>query len=203
MPSLSEAYDSGGRNGRERDPRRVSAGGALFGLGALAVVSAILVLATGLADLLGAGSEPAARKLAGTLAGLGIPAMFLGVVAVLPSSRRERVGVLAGTVLTVAGVWLFRRAYPERWIDAADSLAFPTAMVYFVGGSVALWFVLSAVATFKLRNNPQGKVTLEVTRQGETTELRVSRSEYRRYERAIRGDGDADVASELRSRLDD
>ena len=201
MPSLSEAYERGEWTGR--DPRRVSAGGALFALGALAVVSAIAVLTTGLAGVVGASTEIAARRLAGTLAGLGIPALFLGVVAVLPSSRRERAGALLGAALNVAGVWLFRQAYPDRWVGVADSLAFQTAMVYFVGGSVALWFVLSAVATFKLRNNPQGKVTLEVTRQGETEELRVSRREYQRYERAIKGDGEADVASELRSRLDD
>jgi len=203
MPSLSEAYDGGEWSGR--DPRRVSAGGSLFALGALAVVSAILVLASdGAASLVGATGETAARRLAGTLAGLGIPAMFLGVVAVLPASRRERVGVLCGALGTVAGVFLFRQAYPDRWVGASDALAFPTAMVYFVGSCVALWFVLSAVATFKLRNNPQGTVTLEVTRQGETKEVSVSRDEYRRYRQAIRGDGDADgVAAELRERFED
>jgi hypothetical protein len=202
MPSLSEAYDRGEWTGR--DPRRVSAGGALFVLGALAVVSAILVLTTGLADLLGASVETEARRLAGALAGLGIPGMFLGVVAVLPSSRRQRVGVVLGAALTVVGVGLFRQAYPDRWVGAADSLAFPAAMVYFVGGCVALWFMLSAVATFKLRNSPQGKVRIELTRQGETREVRVSRGQYRRYERAIRGDGDeGEVARELQSLYED
>jgi len=197
MPSLSEAYDRG--DGRtERDPRRVSAGGGLFVLGALAVVSALAVLATGSAGLFGATTRIEVREVAGTLAGLGIPAMFLGVVVVLPARRRQRLGVVCGAALTVAGVVLFRRAYPDRWVDTAGSLAFPAAMVYFVGGSVALWFVLSAVATFKLRNNPQGKVTLAVTRQGETEEVRVSRREYRRYKQAIE-DGDSEaVAEELR-----
>ena len=77
-------------------------------------------------------------------------------------------------------------------------------MLYFVGGSVALWFVFSAVATFKLRNNPHGTVTLEVVRQGETREIEVSRDEYRRYRRAARDDDrdDAAVRRELESRLD-
>jgi len=202
MPSLSEAYDGGEWSGR--DPRRVSAGGSLFAAGALAVVAAIFVLASpDVAGLFGASGENPTRRLAGTLAGLGVPAMFVGVVAVLPSSRRERLGVISGALLTVAGVWLFRQAYPDRWVGATDSLAFPTAMLYFVGGCVALWFVLSAVATFKLRNNPQGTVTLEVTRQGETKEVHVSRSEYRRYKQAIRSEGDADgVAAELRERFE-
>lgn len=201
MTSLSEAYDRGEWEGR--DPRRVSAGGALFGLGALAVVAAILVLTTGLATLLGATTEIAAKRFAGALAGLGIPAMVLGVVAVLPASRRERLGVVAGTLLSVAGVGLFWHAYPTRWTGTTESLAFPTAMLYFVGGSVALWFVLSAVATFKLRNNPQGTVQLEVVRQGETREIQVSQAEYCRYRQAIREGGDGDVRDELESRLGD
>jgi len=200
MTSLSEAYDRRGWEGR--DPRRVSAGGGLFVVGALSVVAAILVLTTGFAGLLGATTEVASKRLAGALAGLGIPAMFLGVVVVLPASTRQRAGVVAGTFLSVGGVGLFWHAYPTRWTGTAESLAFPTAMLYFVGGSVALWFVFSAVATFKLRNNPQGTVTLEVVRQGETRELQVSQAEYRRYARAIREDGDASVVDEIESRLD-
>lgn len=200
MTSLSEAYSGGRWEGR--DPRRVSAGGLVFAVGALAVVAAILALSTGFADLFGATTDTASKRLAGALAGLGIPAMFLGVVVVLPSSARERLGVVLGTVLSAGGVGLFWVAYPTRWTGTAQSLAFPTAMLYFVGGSVALWFVFSAVATFKLRNNPQGTVTLEVVRQGETRELEVSAAEYRRYRQAIRGDGDAAVREELESRLD-
>ena len=200
MTSLSEAYDRRGWEGR--DPRRVSVGGGLFVLGALAVVTAILVLTTGLVDLLSAGPESAAKQLAGTLAGLGIPAMFLGVVVVLPASTRQRAGVLAGTLLNVGGVALFRHAYPARWTGTTESLAFPTAMLYFVGGCVALWFVFSAVATFKLRNNPQGTVTLEVVREGETREIQVSQAEYRRYERALREDGDRAVVDAIESRLE-
>ncbi|MFB6151586.1 MAG: hypothetical protein ABEJ40_07255 [Haloarculaceae archaeon] len=200
MPSLSEAYDRGGWEGRE--PRRVSAGAGLFAAGALGVVLAILVLTTGIAGLAGATTDTAAKRLAGLLAGLGIPAMLAGVVVVLPSTRRERAGVMFGVALTVGGVALFRHAYPARWTGTPDSLAFPTAMLYFVGGSVALWFVFSAVATFKLRNNPQGTVTLEVVRQGETRELQVSRSEYRRYKRALREDGDDAVRRDVESRLD-
>ena len=202
MTSLSEAYDDRGWEGR--DPRRVSAGAALFVSGALAVVVAILVPTTDLAALADATTETGVRRLAGTLAGLGIPAMFLGVVVVLPASRRERLGVVAGAFLSVGGVFLFRYAYPMRWVSSGESLAFPTAMLYFVGGSVALWFVFSAIATFKLRNNPHGTVTLEVVRQGETREIEVSRDEYRRYRRAARDDDrdDTAVRRELESRLD-
>ena len=136
------------------------------------------------------------------MAGLGIPAMLLGVVVVLPASRRERVGVVAGALVSVGGVALFRYAYPTRWVGDATSYAFPTAMVYFVGGSVALWFVFTTVATFKLRNNPHGTVTLEVVRQGEVREIEVSQGEYRQYRQAVREDNDDAVRRELESRLD-
>lgn len=199
MTSLSEAYDGGGWDGR--DPRRVSVGGALFVCGALAIVAAIAVTA-GLESLVDATAEWERRQLAGTLAGLGTPAMLLGVVVVLPASRRERVGVVAGTLLSVGGVALFRYAYPTRWVGDSVSLAFPTAMLYFVGGSVALWFVFTTVATFKLRNNPHGTVTLEVVRHGQVREIEVSRDEYRRYRQAAREDNDAAVRRELESQLE-
>lgn len=200
MTSLSEAYSGTRWDGR--DPRRVSVGGGLFVLGALAVVVAILVLTTELTTPLGATGEVGATRAAGVLAGLGIPAMLLAVVVVLPASTRQRVGVVVGALLSVAGVGLFWHAYPSQWLRGANPLAFETAMLYFVGGSVALWFVFSAITTFKLRNNPQGTVTLEVVRQGETREMQVSQAEYRRYKEAIRSDEQARVAEELESRLE-
>jgi hypothetical protein len=199
MTSLSEAYSGGRWDGR--DPRRVSVGGGLFVLGALAVAAAILVLTTELGIPFDVATEVAARRFAGVLAGVGIPAMFLGVVVVLPATTRQQVGVVLGALLSLGGVGLFWHAYPAQWTGTPESLAFETAMLYFAGGSVALWFVLSAVATFKVRNNPQGTVTLEVVRQGETRELQVTQAEYRRYREAIRGDGDAAVVDEIESRL--
>ena len=86
MEHLGDAY--GGRRWSGRDPRRVYAGVVLGALGALAVVVGLLVVTTPLSGLLGANDLRSAEKLAGTLGGLGIPALFLSVVAVLPSSRR-------------------------------------------------------------------------------------------------------------------
>jgi len=203
MPSLSETYERGRWEGR--DPRRVYVGGALFALGSLAVVAAIFVVTTGFGSLLGAASDTAAKRLAGVLAGLGTPAILAGVVAVLPSSRRQRWGVVLGVALTVGGVALFDYAYPTRWTGTGQSLAFETAMLYFVGAACALWFVLSTVATFKLRNNPQGTVELELTRRGDTETVRVSRDQYRRYRRAARSDGgrDEELVREIESLTDE
>jgi len=186
MPSLDEAYDRKRRDGR--DPRKVAGGLALGGAGALAVLAAIVLLAI-------AGDTTLAKAQAGLLAGLGVPALFLSVVFVLPSSRRARLGVVAGNVLSVAGVWLFWHAYPARWTGTANSMAFETVMLYGLGGAVALWFVFSAVASFRRRNDPQGTVELEVVRHGETKTVEVSRDRYR----TIVGDGGdaSDVIREL------
>ncbi|PSQ32461.1 hypothetical protein BRD09_03530, partial [Halobacteriales archaeon SW_10_68_16] len=126
-----------------------------------------------------AGDTTAAKTQAGILAGLGVPALLLAVVFVLPASTRERVGVVLGSAVTVVGVWLFQHAYPTRWTRTADSLAFETAMVYGLGGAVALWYVFTALATVRMRNVPQGTVEVEVVRDGGTRTVEVSRDRYR------------------------
>jgi hypothetical protein len=186
MPSLDEAYDHGSTGIRQ--PRRALAGLALVGVGALAVVAALALIAA-------AGTNITARSYAGALAGAGVPVMLLGVVVVLPASRRNRLGVVAGTLVAGGGVALFARAYPEQWVHAADSLAFETLLVYGLGCAVALWFVFAAIASFRRRNDPQGTVRLEVVRQGETQTLEVSRDRYRQL---VSDGGDADrVIEEL------
>jgi hypothetical protein len=203
MEHLGDAY--GNRRWEGRDPRRVYAGAALGMLGALTVIVGLLVVTTPLGDLLGASDLRAAEKLAGTLGGLGIPAMFLSVVAVLPSSRREQVGVLAGTVLCLVGIGLFQVAYPYQWTTGAETLAFETAMAYFSGAALAFWFVFTAMASASTRNNPQGMVRLELTRQGESKTVTVSREEYQRYAKAVRSDGGEteQIIRELESRADE
>jgi len=203
MERLGDAY--GGRRWEGRDPRRVYAGAALAAFGALAVVLGLLVVTTPIGRWVGASDLRAAEKLAGTLGGLGIPAMFLGVVAVLPSSRRENAGVLVGAGLCLLGVVLFQIAYPERWTTGGETLAFETTMAYFLGTALAFWFVFTAMASFRTRNNPQGMVRLELTRQGEKKTVRVSREEYQRYAAAIRSDGGEteQIIRELESRAEE
>ncbi|PSP95810.1 hypothetical protein BRC91_00475 [Halobacteriales archaeon QS_4_62_28] len=187
MQRLGDAYGETGWGGR--DPRRIYAGITLFALGTLAIVTGILIVTTPLSTLVGAGTDTAAQSIAGVLAGLGVPAALAAVVIVLPASRHETVGVLTGTLLCLLGVGLFNYAYPAHWTGTAQSLAFPTTVVYFLGGSVAFWFVFTAVASYRVRNNPHGTVQLELKRKGETRTVEVSRDEYREYKRAMRGDG--------------
>jgi hypothetical protein len=170
MPSLGEAYESN-RFG-DRDPTRVVPGVALGIAGALAVIVAIALLAVG-------GTATTFKAYAGLLAGVGVPAMLLGVVFVLPAEARDRLGVLAGTLVTTGGVWLFWHAYPTQWTRTPNSMAFETVFVYALGAAIALWFVFTALATTRLRNNPQGTVRMELVRQGETKTVEVSRDRYR------------------------
>jgi len=203
MEDLGDAYRD--RRWEGRDLRRVAAGATLAVLGALAVVVGLLVVTTPLADLLGASDVRAAEKLAGILGGLGIPAMFLGVVVVLPSTRREDLGVATGAVFCLVGVSLFQVAYPARWTTGQQTLAFETTMAYFLGVALAFWFVFTAMASFRTRNNPQGMVRLELTRRGQKKTVRVSREEYQRYADAIRSDGGEteEIIRELESRADE
>jgi hypothetical protein len=181
MTSLDEAYDS--RWDRLRDPNRVGVGLVLVGFGGLAVLAAMVLVATG-------PQQTDAKQAAGIAAGLGIPAMLLGVVVVLPASRRNRLGVLAGVGLTVVGVALFWVAYPDRWTRTADPMAFETLAVYATGCVVGLWFVFSALASARLRNVPAGTVDLEVVREGETRTVAVSRDRYEEIVEDGGGTGD-------------
>ena len=172
MPSLDETYDRERRWADVRDPRRVGTGLALVGSGILAVALAVVVLAVG-------GDTTAAKQFAGIAAGTGIPVLLLGIVVVLPASTEKRRRVFVGTALAGLGVVLFWFAYPDRWTQTANSLAFETLAVYTLGCGIALWFVFAALVSTRLRNNPQGTVSLEVVREGETKTVEVSRDRYR------------------------
>jgi hypothetical protein len=65
--------------------------------------------------------------------------------------------------------------------------------------------VFSTVASYRVRNNPQGTVRMELTRQGETKTVTVSRDQYRKYRQAMRGDGGEEtrVITEIESRLEE
>lgn len=169
MTSLDEAYDT--RFAGVRNPRRVAAGLFLVGAGAVAVCIALVLVAIG-------GESTGATRWAGVTAGLGIPTMLLGLVVVLPASTRERAGVLVGAAIATLGVVAFWHVYPGQWTRTADPLAFETLMLYGIGCAIALWFVFTAFTSFRLRNDPQGTVNLEVIRQGSTRTVEVSRDRY-------------------------
>jgi hypothetical protein len=165
MTSLSEAY--GGNVGSATSLRRLYLGGALFGIGVLLALAGIVV---GTTTAFVEGST-AAFRFGGILAGIGVPAVFLGVLTVLPASRRTRATAVIGATIAVLGVALFDHAYPCQWITSncgTGSLTLPTVGLYFFGTATTLWCLFVGIATFKRRNDPGGTARLEVVRQGET-----------------------------------
>jgi hypothetical protein len=175
MTSLGEAY--GGTRGAT--PRRLYAGVVLFLAGAALVGVGIVVAGTDL--LLSRGfTLGEAREIAGILGGVGVPAVFLGILSVLPSSRRNRATAVIGACVSLLGVAMFQYAYPCRWIGAncgvATDLTLPTVGVYFLGTLTAFWALFVGVATFKARNDPGGTARLDVVRKGETRIVEVDRS---------------------------
>jgi hypothetical protein len=171
MTSLAEAYE---RRAGEAGRRRVALGTGLFLAGAALAFGAILVLAGETAT---PAAAAAARQTAGVLAGLGVPAVFVGVFTVLPAGRAERVAAAAGAGLAVLGVLAFRAVYPDAWLTVGYSPT-PAALavlgVYSLGLITVFWCLFTAVATFKTRNDPGGTVTMEFTQGGETRTVEVA-----------------------------
>lgn len=179
MTSLSEAYEPDAEF--QTSLRRLYAGLGLFSLGTLLVVAGIVV---GTTTVHGTGTG--ARELAGVLAGVGIPAVFVGIFAVLPAGRRTRAAATVGAAVAVLGVTLFVYAYPCRWIgtNCADGrmlLTLPVAAVYFAGAITTFFCLFVGVANFKSRNSPGGTAQVEVTAQGETRVIEVPKSELSKF----------------------
>jgi len=163
MTSLSDVYEGGVST--VADPRQRAAGLALFAAGAALVVAAIALATTGLRGVVGLGVIDA-RWYAGVLAGLGVPAVFVGIFVVLPASDRSRAAAAIGASLAVFGVVLYGYAYPDRWFAADPAVALVTTLIYAAGALLTFWCLFVSVATFKRRNDPGGTARIEITEEG-------------------------------------
>lgn len=161
MTGLGEAYRNASGPGR----LRVYTGVGLFAGGVLAVLAAILVGTLGLEGM----STFAERRAAGTLAGLGTPVAFLGVLAVLPASRRVHAAAIVGTAVAVLGVALFWDVYSSpHWAGKGGhrSLRHLVAAVYATGALTTAASLFAGLATTEPRRRPGGTARLAVTEQG-------------------------------------
>lgn len=163
MTDITEAYDGG--VGAVATRRRRIAGTALVAAGVAMVIGAIPLATTDLAGALDL-SVYGARELAGVLAGLGIPAVLVGIFVVLPAGRVTRAAAAIGASLAVFGVALFAAAYPYNWVSNAPLTAVGTGLLYTTGTLVTFWCLFAGVATFKTRNDPGGAARVELTDQG-------------------------------------
>ncbi|MEF8814235.1 MAG: hypothetical protein V5A55_10525 [Halovenus sp.] len=173
MTSLSSVYEGG--VGSVVGRKRRLAGAALFTLGAALVVGSIPLATTDLASWLGL-SVLEARQAAGITAGLGLPAVLIGIFTVLPASGATRGAAAIGASLAVLGVALFAYAYPQRWVSAEPQFAVLTMVVYSLGALVTVWCLFVAVATFKTRNDPGGTARVELTEEGTVRIISVESS---------------------------
>ncbi|UPV99327.1 YihY/virulence factor BrkB family protein [Halorussus gelatinilyticus] len=179
MTSLAEAYEE--NVGEVGNVRLLYLGVGLFAAGALLVVLGILVATTSLHATLGLGVL-GAREVAGVLAGLGVPAVFVGIFSVLPASERVRAAAAIGAGVSILGVALFTYAYPRHWAGYNRQLTLPVVAVYFFGVLVTFGCLFVAVVNFKTRNDPGGTVTLEVAHEGEVRTVEVRKGELDEFE---------------------
>ncbi|WP_135664385.1 DUF7139 domain-containing protein [Halorhabdus rudnickae] len=166
MTSLTDVYRR--RVGAVASRRRVFVGATLFALGAGLTAAGVVLATTHVGSRFGLETY-GAREWAGILAGLGLPAVFVSVFAVLPTSRVTRAAAAIGASLCVFAVALFTYAYPTQWpgAPAADPLlALLTLGAYFGGAVTTGWCLFVAVATFKTRKAPGGTAEMRITEEG-------------------------------------
>jgi len=188
MTSLAEVYEE---TSEGPELQRLYLGIGLFVAGVALSLLAVLIASTGVLSGFGVGLYDA-RKIAGVLGGIGVPAVLMGVFTVLPTSRRIKAAATIGASICVLGVSLFWYAYPTYWITGpgAQDLTLQVVGVYFVGLVTAGWCLFSAVVNFKTRNDPGGTVTMEVTREGETKVVEVPKSEVSEFSGGVGMFGD-------------
>ena len=177
MASLTEVY----RGGSGASLRRLYAGVALFGVGAVLVTAGLVVASTGIGAYFGLGLYRS-REVAGVLGGLGFPAVLMGTMVALPrASRGLRTAAAAGAAICLLGVGMFGQWYPVDWIGGSGNttMTFVVAATYFTGTILTSWSLFTAVANFKARNDPGGTISLEITKAGETRVVEVSNDELR------------------------
>lgn len=177
MASLAEVYERKRGGGGHATPRRVLLGVGLFLFGAAMVVVGLVLASTELLAVFDVGRYES-RRIAGLLGGLGVPAVFIGILTVLPASGRIRAAAAIGAAIAIVGVALFWTVYPSQWLGAGVDrhYTFETATIYFLGTLVTFWCFFVAVVNFKTRNDPGGTVELEVITAGQTKIVEVDTS---------------------------
>lgn len=177
MASLAEVYERKRGGGGHATPERVLLGVALFLTGAAMVIVGLVLASTEVLAAFDVGRYES-RRIAGILGGIGVPAVFIGILTVLPAERRIRSAAAVGAAIALLGVALFATVYPQEWLGASVDrhYTFETATIYFVGMLVTFWSFFVAVVNFKTRNDPGGTVELEVLTAGQTKIVEVDTS---------------------------
>lgn len=156
MTSIGEVYDHQTRGMVE--PSVLRLGLALFMVGVALGFLSLLLATTALGEAFGLDTY-GARQIAGIFAGLAVPTVLIGTLALFPASRQAVAAAAIGAGITVLGVALFWYAYPDDWAGYGRDLTPFVSGVYAIGLVTIAWALFATVATFKRRNDPGG--TLE------------------------------------------
>ena len=177
MASLAEVYERKRGGGGHATPERVLLGVALFLTGAAMVIVGLVLASTEVLAAFDVGRFES-RRIAGILGGIGVPAVFIGILTVVPTHRRIRIAGAIGAAIALLGVALFAAVYPQEWLGASVDRHYTieTATIYFVGMLVTFWSFFVAVVNFKTRNDPGGTIELEVLTAGQTKIVEVDSS---------------------------
>lgn len=136
--------------GPVEDPRRVRSGTSLFLGGTLLVVLGILSATSPLLTALGY-SIYGAREIGGTLAGIGTPALFIGLTAMLRTDEKYRRFAYAGAAICVLGVGVFRLAYPHHWAGYGMDLTPYVTTLYFIGVFVTAVYMFVGIVNSEIK----------------------------------------------------
>jgi hypothetical protein len=173
MTSLTEAYQGNARDATSL--RRLYAGAALVLLGAGISVLTVLLPTTEFFTTLVAdvttwetADHYASVRVAGVLAGVGVPMALIGVFIVFPAGRRMRAAGAIGASLCLLSVVLFWGAYPHHWRGYGADLTLEVSTIYLLGLFVAVWCLFVGVVDFKTWNDPGGSLEMNVTRENHT-----------------------------------
>ncbi|MFP4590969.1 MAG: hypothetical protein ACLFMX_07785 [Halobacteriales archaeon] len=156
MASIGEVYEAQARG--MVDPQILRFGLGLFVVGVAVGFASLLLGTTELGGVVGLDTY-AAREVAGVLAGVSVPTVLVGTLALFPASARAKAGAAIGAGIAALGVALFWYAYPQDWAGYGRDLTAYVSTVYAVGVVTIAWALFTTVATFKRRNDPGG--TLE------------------------------------------
>jgi len=164
------------------DPDRtidVYAGFGLFfvglGLGAIGVV-VFLYSATLPPNEL---STYAVREIAGVAAAVGLPALLLGIVVLLPVDKRMLYVAAAGSAVTVAAIVIFVWAYPRDWnVAVPPDYSAQAIATYSIGIALVVAATGAALVAHRVERVTDGATAAEATDDNETGET-VSNEQVR------------------------
>ena len=147
------------------DPDRtvdVYAGFGLFfvglGLGAIGVL-VFLYSATLPPDEL---STYAVREVAGVAAAVGLPALLLGIVVLLPVDKRMLYVAAAGSAVTIAAVGIFVWAYPRDWnVAVPPDYSARAIAIYSVGIALVVAATGAALVAHRVERATGGATAAE------------------------------------------